>query len=268
MDSIPVNIAYETRRISNNSHNSAVGSASRSRPMSQVSALSSEYTSKWAIYAVGNNMSYEFGLNHNNNISIFEQMNWNIDESQFTNVSDAIEDIHDEEEEKKEIIDDNNVLDNKLITADGIVWNKKIWNHCLQAWTNGPGWHMYLFGGGSLYCAGSNASGCFSLGKEKKGTYIQTLTQHSYFRDNGVNITYLSSGCSGHHSFVIDDNDDIYAIGEGSHYQLALDNEQVAKNKENYWPMKIHFFENMHLKIYIIQSQRCTNVYIFIFNDG
>ena len=95
-----------------------------------------------------------------------------------------------------------------------------------------------------------------------KGTYVQTLTQHSYFRDNQVNITYLSSGSTGHHSFVIDDQGDIYAMGEGSNYQLALDNEQVAKNKENYWPMKIHFFDNMQLKIHRIACGKKFTIFI------
>ena len=77
-----------------------------------------------------------------------------------------------------------------------------------------------------------------------------------------MNITYLSSGNSGHHSFVIDDQYDIYAMGEGSNYQLALDNEQVAKNKENYWPMKIHFFDNMQLKICRIACGKKFTIFI------
>eukprot|EP01083_Nonionella_stella_P217815 781692_1 len=97
---------------------------------------------------------------------------------------------------KKKIIDPQ---------TNGIIYHKvkNTFSDGLGFISNGPGWHMYLFGGGQLYCAGSNASGCFGMGKDKKGTYIQTLTQHSYFKDNNIQLRYLSNGNSGHHSFVI-----------------------------------------------------------------
>merc|ERR1712176_985128 len=104
---------------------------------------------------------------------------------------------------------------------------------------------MYLFGGGNLYVSGSNASGCFSMGKDNKGTFIKTLTQHAFFETNEIKLCYLSSGCSGNHSFVIADNNEIYAIGQASHHQLGLDDDDIIKNKSNQWPLRLHFFDKV-----------------------
>eukprot|EP01083_Nonionella_stella_P162034 531494_1 len=225
------------------------GAETRSRPLS-IQSESSQHTGKWAVYGVGNNTSYQFGLNHNNIIGDFAQMKWNID-YQLSNPESV--DVHDDEEEelKKECIDTRSPI-------------HKTWNDCLTSMTSGPEWTVYLFGGGALYCSGSNASGCFSIGKEKKGTYVQTLTQHPFFESNDIDIRYVSYGCASHHSFVITNRNEVYGIGESSHYQLALDSEEMAKNKTNLWPQKISFFD----KIQIARIACGKKFSIFLGEDG
>jgi len=115
---------------------------------------------------------------------------------------------------------------------------------------------MFIASDGKVYSCGYNGNGQLGLGNTTNQSTPQEIT---YFTNNGINITQVTSG--GNHIIFIASNGKVYGVGKNSNGNLGL-----GDTTHRYTPVEITYFTTNDINI--IQVECITEHTIFIASDG
>jgi alpha-tubulin suppressor-like RCC1 family protein len=115
---------------------------------------------------------------------------------------------------------------------------------------------MFIASDGKVYSCGYNGNGQLGLGNTTNQSTPQEIT---YFTNNGINITQVTSG--GNHIIFIASNGKVYGVGKNSNGNLGL-----GDTTHRYTPVEITYFTNNGINI--IKIVCGLNHTMFLASDG